>query len=119
MPTILLVEDEPISRRSMAAFLTMKGYAVCAAEDGETALRFVSTMQFDFVISDLNLPGQLNGIDILDASTRILGKVDAVLITGAGSDQVKKRADSLGFAYMEKPIQLKKLVKMIEHRVCI
>jgi DNA-binding response OmpR family regulator len=43
-------------------------------------------------------------------------KVDGILITGTGSDQIKSRAKSLGAAYMEKPIQLRELEKRIQHR---
>lgn len=68
-------------------------------------------MQFDVVISDLNLPGKLNGIDILDALKSLARKIDAILITGTGSDDVKSRAHSLGAVYMQKPVQLQELYK--------
>ena len=53
MAIILLVEDDPVSRRSIAGFLRMAGYDVYEAQDGETPLVMLSRMRFDFVISDL------------------------------------------------------------------
>ena len=114
--TILLVEDDRTSRRTLAAFLRLTGHEVYEAEDGEIAISLLTSTQFDIVISDLNLPGEINGIDILDRLKRIPRKVDAILITGAGSDEIKTRAKSLGAAYMEKPIQLRELEKTIQQR---
>jgi DNA-binding response OmpR family regulator len=106
-----------LSRRNIALFLRLSGYEVYEAENGEMALSLLSSMQFDVVISDLNLPGNLNGIDILDALKTIPRKIDAILITGRGSDEIKRRANSLGAAYMEKPVQLRELENAIQQRV--
>jgi CheY-like chemotaxis protein len=116
MAVILFVEDEAVSRRSIAQFLRLSGYEVCEAEDGDAALNLLSRMQFDIVISDLNLPGKLNGIDILDALKTLPRKIEAILITGRGSDEIKSRANSLGAVYMEKPVQLQELATTIQRR---
>jgi DNA-binding response OmpR family regulator len=116
MAVILLVEDHRASRRNIALFLRLFGYEVYEAEDGEAALNLLSTMQFDVVITDLNLPGQISGIDILDSLKTIPRKIDGILVTGQGSDDIKIRADSVGAAYMEKPLQLRELEKTIEQR---
>jgi CheY-like chemotaxis protein len=116
MAVILFVEDDRASRRNIALFLRLSGYEVYEAEDGEKALRLLASMQFDVVISDLSLPGNLSGIDILDALKTIPRKIDAILITGTGSDDVRRRANSLGAAYMEKPVQLRELEKTIQQR---
>ena len=116
MAVILLVEDEHRLRRNIAEFLRLTGYEVCEAEDGEMALSLLSSIQFDVVISDLNLPGQLNGIDVLGALKTLPRKTDAILITGTGSDDVRRRTDSLGAAYMEKPVQLRELETTIQQR---
>jgi CheY-like chemotaxis protein len=73
-------------------------------------------MQFDVVISDLSLPGEISGIDILGALATIPRKIDGILVTGLCSDGIKTRADSLGAAYMEKPLQLRELEKTIQQR---
>ena len=117
MAVILYVEDDVVSRRSIAHFLRLSGYEVHEAENGEAALRMLSTMQFDVVISDLNLPGKLNGIDILDAVKTITRNIEAILITGRGSEEIKSKADSLGAAYLEKPVQLKELESALQRRV--
>ena len=114
---ILFVEDEAVSRRSIAHFLRLSGYEVHEAEDGEAALSLLSTIQIDVVISDLNLPGKLNGIDILDALKTITRKIEAILITGRGSEEIKSKANSLGAAYLEKPVRLQELESTLQRRV--
>ena len=116
MAIILFVEDDAVSRRSIAHFLRLSRYEVYEAEDGETAVRLLSLRQVDIVISDLNLPGRLNGIDVLDSLKTIPRQIDAILITGTGSDDVRARATSLGAAYMEKPLRLDELEKTIQQR---
>jgi DNA-binding response OmpR family regulator len=117
MAVILFVEDDAVSRRSIANFLRLSGYEVHEAENGEAALELLSTMQFDVVISDLNLPGKLNGIDILDALKRVTRNIKAILITGRGSEEIKSKGNSLGALYLEKPVQLQELETALEWRV--
>jgi two-component system OmpR family response regulator len=117
MAVILFVEDDAVSRRSVAHFLRLSGYEVHEAANGEAALRLLSTMQFDVVISDFNLPGKLNGIDLLDALKKVTHRIAAILITGRGSEEIKTRADSLGALYLEKPVELQELETALHRRV--
>ena len=116
MAVILFVEDDAVSRRSITNFLRLSGYEVHEAENGEAALSLSATMRFDVVISDLNLPGKLNGIDILDALKAIHHNIDAILITGRGSEEIKSKANSLGADYLEKPVQLRELESTVRRR---
>ena len=116
MLIILFVEDDAVSRRSIALFLRSSGYEVYETDNGETALKLLSTVPFDIVISDLNLPGQLDGLDILDTLKAFPRQIDSILITGLGSDDIRKRAKALGAAYMEKPLQLQELERTIQQR---
>jgi DNA-binding response OmpR family regulator len=116
MAVILLVEDDAASRRNVALFLRLAEYEVYEAEDGEAALSLLSRIEADLVISDLNLPGGLDGIDVLHALKTIPRKIDAVLVTGRGSAEIKATANSLGAAYMEKPLKLAELERTIQQR---
>ena len=109
MSVILFVEDDMVARRNIALFLRLSGYEVYEAESGESAVNLLMRTKFDVVISDLNLPGQLNGLDILRRLRETRQNIDAVLITASGSDEIKDQASSLGAVYMEKPIQLEEL----------
>ena len=116
MTVILFVEDDAVCRRSIAHFLRLSGYEIHEAENGEAALSLLATMQFD-VVSDMNLPGKLKGIDILDALKAIDHNIEAILITGRGSEEIKSKANSLGADYVEKPVQLRELESTLQRRV--
>jgi DNA-binding response OmpR family regulator len=117
MTHILVVEDDALSRLSLTIFLRTRGYAVYEAIDGENAVTLLASMPFDFVISDLHLPGKLNGIDVLDLAKSSPHKSDAILISGYGSEDAKEKAAALGAVYMDKPMKLKEVARIIEDKV--
>ena len=117
MISILVVEDDELARLSLTIFLRTRGYAVHEAIDGESAATLLSSSHFDFVISDLHLPGKINGIDILGLTKRSTHTLNAILISGDDSEKAKEKAFSLGAVYMEKPIELKEVVRILEDKV--
>ena len=64
-PAILLVDDEPLQRRIVAAMLRQRGGVVVAeAGDGNEALAALSVRRFDILITDLQMPG-MDGHELL------------------------------------------------------
>jgi len=71
--TILLVEDNPLARRNMMLFFKTHGYEVLEAQRGEEALRLIRDMDnFDVVITDLRMPGMVDGLEVLRVQTKYL-----------------------------------------------
>jgi two-component system NtrC family response regulator len=114
--TILLVEDHPISRRNVAGFLSRFGYHVVEAGTGEDAVELIREQDnFDVVITDLRMPGQVNGLDVLACQSRVCPGKGAILLTAFGSDQIKDQALSLGAVFMDKPVNLQELLQEVEN----
>ena len=111
---VLIVEDEPLSRRNIALYLQSARHNVFQAETGEAAMELMSQVAFDTVISDLRLPGALNGIDVLKHQNSLAPGNRLVLITAFGSDDVQSEAKALGALYLEKPLLLRELLSSIE-----
>src|SRR5687767_15905461 len=89
-PAVLIVEDERIARRALAARLTASGYETFAAESAEEALRLLAGKD-DFPVRrialvDLNLPG-MNGLEFISRLEGMDPDVFPVLMTAA-SDEV-------------------------------
>ena len=61
---ILVIDDEAGIRESLEVLLTLEGYAVKMAVDGEQGLRVLDQESFDLVLLDLALPGQ-SGLELL------------------------------------------------------
>ena len=106
---LLLVEDEPSLRESVARKLQRAGYETDDCGDGETALEMLAAERYDLVLLDLNLP-QVDGMTVL----RTLRKTDLetpVLILSARSEIADKveGLDAGANDYLAKPFHLAEL----------
>lgn len=64
-PAVLLIEDDPVTRRIFASALTEAGFRVLAAEDGERGLELVKELEGPAIlVVDWMLPGALDGLEI-------------------------------------------------------
>jgi two-component system response regulator MprA len=64
MPSILVVDDDPNLLRMLRRGLTLAGYEVRAAEDGEAALRMLVDEEPDLLVLDVMLPEPLDGLEL-------------------------------------------------------
>lgn len=81
--TIMLVEDEEIVREVTAEQLREQGYRVLEADSGPAALRLLNAgARFDLLISDVALPGGMNGREVADAIKARYADIPVILVTG-------------------------------------
>jgi DNA-binding response OmpR family regulator len=64
MPTVLIVEDNPLILKSIEHFLNKEGFDVASASDGKEACDYLDRIQFDVVVTDLMMP-HAGGIEVL------------------------------------------------------
>jgi CheY-like chemotaxis protein len=108
--TVLLVEDEPDVREMTAEHLRDLGYRVLEAEEGAAALRLVQAgAHLDLLVSDVGLPGGMNGRQLADLVRERLPGLPVILITGyaagqemSGMEVVHKPFDPVTFAELVK-----------------
>ena len=80
---ILIVDDEPSIRQSLAGLLNEAGYEVSTAEHGFDALLQLRTPPFPHVIiSDLNMP-QMSGFEFLSVVRRRFPEIPVIAVSGA------------------------------------
>ena len=106
---LLIVEDEKELCNTVAKSLYSAGYEVDTCYDGEEALDYVLTEEYDLIVLDLNLPG-MDGMDIL-RELRMKNEETKVLILSARS-QIADKVEGLDAGandYMEKPFHLQEL----------
>ena len=85
---ILVVDDEPSIRESLALLLSLAGYEVATAEDGFDALLQIKRSLPDVIVSDLNMP-QMSGFEFLSVVRRRFPQIPVVAMSGAyGGDGV-------------------------------
>src|SRR4051812_43482682 len=77
---VLVVDDEPLIRETLAEFLQQEGFDVQTAATGEDALARVRMHKFDVLLCDVNLPG-LDGIEVLERVGAVSPETFVLLIT--------------------------------------
>ena len=111
---LLLVEDNPLSRRNIAMFLQQAEFNVHQVDNGEAALELISRIKFNVVISDLCLPGSVNGLEVLKYQSQMDPGKRLILITACGSEHAQAQAQAVGALYREKPISLCGVLESIQ-----
>ena len=101
---VLVVDDDPVVRKSFDRVLTGKGYAVITAENGEEALRKLNEEKYDVVYTDIRMPG-MSGLEVAEKIKARQPWTPVVIITGYGNDAAEARAKAAGVAnFLHKPL---------------
>jgi PAS domain S-box-containing protein len=81
--TVLIVDDEPVVRMMITELLDELGYAAIEAADGSSGLQILqSDVRVDLLITDVGLPGGLNGRQMADAARQNRPDLKVLFITG-------------------------------------
>jgi DNA-binding NtrC family response regulator len=113
--TILVVDDEPLIRDTLAEYLAQEGFSVATCADGESALRLAAEQYFDVALCDVQLPG-MDGIVLLDRLLKISSQTIVLLITAYGTVENAIQAFQRGaYDYLMKPIVLEEVLNKIRH----
>ncbi|MDU6727928.1 MAG: PAS domain-containing protein, partial [Bradyrhizobium sp.] len=87
--TILVVDDEPTIRMLVMEVLDERGYAVIEAKDGPTGLAALqSNARIDLLITDVGLPGGMNGRQLADAARATRPGLKILFITGYAENAI-------------------------------
>lgn len=108
--SILVVDDDPVIRHLLKQRLTSENHEVEVAEDGYVAEKMLNARLYDVVLTDLMMPGDIGGIEVLEIAKKISSKMEVLLITAHSSvntavESMKKGAND----YLEKPINFVEL----------
>ena len=105
--TILLVEDEPALRRVLADTLQESGFTVEEAESADNAWDMVHHgLHFDLLLTDIRMPGLLNGLDLARKVHLSKGRVP-IIVMSAYSELARDESDF--DAFLAKPFNAAKL----------
>lgn len=83
--SILVVDDEPCVRETLAEFVVILAHRVVKADGGRAALAAIAAEKFDLVLLDLSMPG-LNGWEVAKEIRRSQPHARIVLTTGYGPE---------------------------------
>jgi len=111
---LLIIEDEPITRRMLSSHFEKEGYAVTGMPNAEGVLERISEGRIDACLIDINLPGK-DGLT-LTREIRARSDVGIILVTGK-DDQVDRIVglESGADDYMTKPFDPRELLSRVKN----
>jgi DNA-binding response OmpR family regulator len=114
--TVLIVDDEPTIRMLIADALSDLGYACIEAGDGNSGLKALqSSDRIDLLITDIGLPGGLNGRQLADAARAQRADLKILFITGYAENAVFNHGHiERGMEVMTKPFAVDDLAARVE-----
>jgi CheY-like chemotaxis protein/glycine cleavage system H lipoate-binding protein len=110
---ILAVDDEPAILDSFRKVLVLGGYNVDTVENGNEALGLIRDRDYDFVFTDLKMPG-MDGVELTRAVKHLRPDIDVVVITGfATIDTAVETVRAGAMDYVEKPFTEDELLAFV------
>ena len=113
---VLIVDDEPTVRMLVADVLQEAGYTPIEADDGPAGLRIVrSNTRIDLLITDVGLPGGMNGRQLADAARLLRPDLKVLFITGYAENAVLNHGHlSPGMQVLTKPFAIETLTRRVK-----
>ncbi|WP_199540623.1 hybrid sensor histidine kinase/response regulator [Paraburkholderia kururiensis] len=119
---VLLVEDNDEVAAGTEALLQMMGHHVQCARQADEALKLINEAEanavrtgghlpFDLLISDIHMPGTMNGIDLAETVQQRMLKLPVILVTGYAEEL--ERARHVDARLLAKPFDIALLEKML------
>jgi len=110
---VLVVDDDSLFRKFLLRGLERLGWNVVEAENGEEGLEKLREGGFDAVISDLNMPGKISGLELL-IQARNQNVPRLILITADSLSPEEMSILSIhGISLLEKPFTFQQLLYLI------
>lgn len=107
---ILVVDDDPVTRSLLTTRLNKSDYHVDTAADGVEAVRMIAQQYYDVILTDLMMPGGVDGIGVLESAKENNIKSEVILITAHGTiDNAIVAMKKGAVDYLQKPINFDEL----------
>jgi DNA-binding NtrC family response regulator len=116
-PTILVVDDDPDTRRILRIALERTGYAVLTAESGPEALAFYPEHGVDLLIVDVVMP-EMTGPELVDEILQRDPGAKVILISGYSREQVATYGpNTRKYPLVPKPFNIEVLLATVKQNL--
>lgn len=113
MATVLLVDDNGNVLLTLAIALRRRGHSVTVADEGEQALAQMQQQHFDFLISDVRMPG-MSGIQLASHAKKLPHPPHIILTSAYSTIEAR---EGLAEAFLRKPIDIMQLDTMLRQTI--
>lgn len=102
---IIVIDDDPGLRKTLADILRVKGYDILAAGSGAEGLALLAEHSVSLVLVDLGLP-DIPGLEVLNTIKVTYPSIEAIILTGnATLDSAIEATNRGAFSYLVKPYE--------------
>jgi PAS domain S-box-containing protein len=117
--TVVVIDDEPTVRMLIGEVLADLGYNAIEADDGPSGLKVLNSVgRVDLLITDVGLPGGLNGRQVADAARGLRPDLKVLFITGFAENAVLNHGHlDRGMHVMTKPFAMEALAVRIRELI--
>jgi DNA-binding response OmpR family regulator len=111
--SVLIVDDEETTRRSLADILRLEGYEVTSAPSGEAGVAILRSHPPDLMLLDLKMPG-MDGLEVLKVSRQVAPDTLVILLTAHGSlESAIEAIRQDAYDYLLKPSSPKQILATV------
>jgi CheY-like chemotaxis protein len=112
MSSILIVEDEVLTSEYLEFVLEKAGYEAIPAGGAEEAIAFLEHRDdVDLVVTDINLPGGLNGLQLAAVVRDRWPSINIIIVTGYSAP--KREEIPSGSLFVPKPYSAQKMIEAV------
>jgi DNA-binding response OmpR family regulator len=112
--SILIVDDEPVARKSLTDILRLEGYNVNSVPNGQAAVEYVRTHHIDLMVVDLRMPG-MDGLEVVQVVNQLAADTEIILLTAYASTETAIQALRLRIHdYLQKPAPPAQIVSSVK-----
>jgi CheY-like chemotaxis protein len=114
--SVLVVEDEQVSRRALLALLERCGFDASGVGSAEEALLMVEkNPQMKILLVDLDLPG-MSGADLIDRIDKHRDGILSIIISAADTERLRAISIRRDVAYLRKPLNFGRLLSLLNKK---
>lgn len=111
--TVLVVDDENLTRKNLQRVLEKEGYSVVSTQSGVEALELIEKQEFDLILADLKMK-TVDGMQLLKESKARYPDTEVIMITAYATVDTAVEAMKEGaYQYLAKPFKLDEVRKIV------
>ena len=110
---VLLVEDEPVTREAVATFLEDAGFDVTTTCTGDEAAILLSEDIYSILLTDITMPGQIDGIGLAEHAREIHPGLPVVFVSGGAENEQRVGMLDQPTVFFAKPYDVNRLISAV------
>jgi FixJ family two-component response regulator len=113
-PRIAIIDDDASVRAAIGSLVRSLGYVAQSYASAELFLLSGDLLQTDCIVTDVQMPAGMSGLDLQDRIVEAGIRVPTVIITAFPEDHVRSRAEAAGaIGFLAKPFDGRTLVQLL------